>query len=84
MGHIDEDILRENLRIGKSLEDAKSSAWVDEDDEKGAKDNFMDDSIAQMITVLRLKQDKKGYYMTTWGKKTRTGLIETIKNILGV
>ena len=39
-------------------------------------------TLQRLINVLLLKQDKKGLYVTAWGKKTLTGLKETIKNII--
>lgn len=35
-----------------------------------------------LIEVLGLEPDKDGYYHTSWGRKTRQGLIETIKAVL--
>jgi hypothetical protein len=35
-----------------------------------------------LIEVLGLEPDERGYYHTSWGRKTREGLIETIKAVL--
>lgn len=39
-------------------------------------------TVEKLIEVLELKQDKKGFFKTTWGKKTFEGLRETIENII--
>ena len=42
-----------------------------------------DDKIRQLIAILGMSPDKKGYYQTTWGKKSEAELFTTIKAILG-
>lgn len=41
------------------------------------------ETIEKLIEVLALEPDKDGYYHTTWGRKSKEGLVETIKEILG-
>ncbi len=38
--------------------------------------------IEYLIKVLLLEPGKDGFYKTSWGKKTRFGLIELIKEVL--
>lgn len=35
-----------------------------------------------LVEVLLLEPDKDGYYHTGWGRKTREGLIDTIREVL--
>jgi len=39
-------------------------------------------TMEKLIEVLELKHDRKGFFNTTWGKKTFEGLRETIENII--
>jgi len=43
----------------------------------------MNEKILELIEILGLEPDKEGYYHTGWGRKTKEGLIETVKNVLG-
>lgn len=39
-------------------------------------------TVEKLIEVLQLKQNRKGYFKTSWGKKTFEGLRETIENVI--
>ena len=39
-------------------------------------------NVEKLIEVLELKHDRKGFFTTTWGKKSFEGLRETIENII--
>jgi hypothetical protein len=36
----------------------------------------------ELVGMFGIEQNKEGYYNTTWGKKTETGLFASIDNIL--
>ena len=44
--------------------------------------NLTIQTVEKLIEVLNIKQDRKGFYKTTWGKKTFEGLRKTIENII--
>jgi hypothetical protein len=37
-----------------------------------------------LIEILQVKKDRKGFYKTLWGKKTFEGLVATIESILQI
>jgi hypothetical protein len=39
-------------------------------------------TVDKLIEVLQLKSDRKGFFKTSWGKKSFEGLRETIENII--
>ena len=39
-------------------------------------------TVEKLIEVLKLKHDRKGFFITAWGKKTFEGLRATIENII--
>jgi hypothetical protein len=42
-----------------------------------------DNKIRELLAILGMSPDKKGYYQTNWGKKSEAELFSTIKAILG-
>jgi len=44
----------------------------------------INERVEELIEVLNLNPKKDGWYYTGWGKKTKVGLIETIKAILEI
>lgn len=67
MGHVDEDILREKLKLGMSYDDAKASAWVDETEKERdipmprfvGKKKSKDESLLDYVEPVRMNMPKK-------------------------